>query len=482
MSDSSGLFHPPSLEPRNSHWRDILIALAATAALFYLWIGDPGIEMPLFLSAGAVVVVVAFKHPAIPCTLFVIFSFLRIHEAFPVLTPWRIPGYLAQLSLIVMFWHLVLARTIKPFWTRELTLFATFFMITCMTFFTSTARDKTLAQITDTYSKIGIIVLVLAWSTRAASDFQLISRLLTVSGAAVAGVAIYNKINGIGLVEQTRVTIGRAEGSVLGDPNDLSLALLFPLGFAAALMTGRVNIFDRALGAIGTTTVLIGIICTQSRGGLLGVAALCAVFGSRFIKSKVVLIGIGVLVLVGLFAFAGISDRSSGGAGQGVDESSEGRLNAWQTATNMALHRPLTGVGLSTFVDNYFAFTSEWDGKPHAVHSTWFGILAETGFPGIITFVTLVIFTALTSWRSLKIVANPEVDPRLQTAAVALFAALAGFCVSGTFLTQGFTWPFYIIFSLTVALSRVLSEERDREAFVAKGMGYSAKRVSNVSG
>ena len=32
-----------------------------------------------------------------------------------------------------------------------------------------------------------------------------------------------------------------------------------------------------------------------------------------------------------------------------------------------------------------------------------------------------------------------------------------GFCVAGTFLTQGFTWPLYILLAFTVALSHFVS-------------------------
>jgi hypothetical protein len=38
--------------------------------------------------------------------------------------------------------------------------------------------------------------------------------------------------------------------------------------------------------------------------------------------------------------------------------------------------------------------------------------------------------------------------------AQALIAGMAGFIVSGTFLTQGFTWPIYIMLALTVAVAR----------------------------
>lgn len=66
-------------------------------------------------------------------------------------------------------------------------------------------------------------------------------RTFVVAGCLVALVALYNKASGIGLVEGTRVTIGRELGSVLGDPNDLALVLLFPAGFSLSLLLNQGN-------------------------------------------------------------------------------------------------------------------------------------------------------------------------------------------------------------------------------------------------
>lgn len=469
LSEISRPARPLARDEKETHWRDIVIALVAVGGLFFAWMGDPGIKVPLAAAAGAVMVVLSFYRPAIPCTLFVIFSFLRIHEAFLALEPLKLPQLLAMLALVVVSWHLFLARTMRPFWTRELVLLAVFFALVTFGILTSTNWADSYKQWSDVFVKIIIIAFVLAWSTRQPGDFALIARLLTAGGIAVACVAIYNSENGIGLVEGTRVTISRAEGSVLGDPNDLALALLFPLSFAGAMLIGRVNFFDRLLGAAGVTTIFLGILATQSRGGLLGLAAVCAVLASRYIKSRAVLIGIGVGAVFLLFVVAGISGRSSGGAGQGIDESSQGRLDAWQTAFNMAVHHPLTGVGLSNFASNYWEYTEEWDGHPHAVHSSWFLMLAEAGFPGLFLFLWLVGSTGVLSWQCLRIVTRMEVDRRLHTAAYALSAGLAGFCVAGTFLTQGFTWPFYIILALTVALHRLLTEQETPQPFTLQG-------------
>ncbi|WP_310620814.1 O-antigen ligase family protein [Flexibacterium corallicola] len=286
-------------------------------------------------------------------------------------------------------------------------------------------------------------------------DFALAARIFVIAGMIVAAVAVSRKMQGLGLVEGSRVTIGRDYGSVLGDPNDLALVLGFPLSFATALAIFRPTLFDRLLGAIGTLLICWGIIATQSRGGLLGIVTVMGIAGNRVIKNKVILAGIGAVGLAGLMVMAGINDRKSGGAAEaGIDESAMGRIYAWQAAWRMAVQRPLNGVGLDNFVDNYFFFSSHWDGMNHAVHSTWLGVLAETGFPGFISFVTMVVLMVLTNLKSTKILDETNAPTSTKATALALVGGIAGFCVSGTFLTQGFTWPIYILLALTVALSR----------------------------
>ena len=90
----------------------------------------------------------------------------------------------------------------------------------------------------------------------------------------------------------------------------------------------------------------------------------------------------------------------------------------------------------------------------HAVHSTWFGVLGETGFPGIITFITMIVVMTLSLIRSLAILQRVDAPMVIQAAGLGLLSGVAGFVASGTFLTQGFTWPVYILIALSAALSR----------------------------
>ncbi len=287
---------------------------------------------------------------------------------------------------------------------------------------------------------------------------------IALGSATISVVAIYNKLNGIGLVEGTRVTISRAEGSVLGDPNDLSLILLFPLGFAVSMLAHNTGRLNRLFSLVAAGLIIWAIVCTQSRGGLLGILTVCGIVGFRMVKSKALLITVAAVAALGLFAAMGISKRASGGAAEeGIDESAMGRIYAWGAAWKMAKTRPLNGVGLDNFVANYYLYSDHWDGQNHAVHSTWFNVLSETGFPGFFTFIYMIFVIGFSAYRSMIRLAQARAPPIVQAMSLALVAGIVGFCVGGTFLTQGFTWPVYILIALTTATGHYVRENFPEE-------------------
>jgi probable O-glycosylation ligase (exosortase A-associated) len=72
------------------------------------------------------------------------------------------------------------------------------------------------------------------------------------------------------------------------------------------------------------------------------------------------------------------------------------RVQSWEFAANVALHRPLVGGGF-----NVYESTAMWslygpeDARPRAIHSIYFRVLGEQGFPGIVLFIALLV----ASWR-----------------------------------------------------------------------------------
>lgn len=383
---------------------------------------------------------------------FILFSFFRLHEVMPVLEPFKIPQLLAIGSIYVVFWRIILSRNLHVYWSKEFTLLTLFFLFVTFGLFVSMNPEVAIQAWKSSYSKIFLMVIIIAWLMREEKDFALATRAFCISGFIVAGTAIYNKLNGIGLVEGTRVTIGRDIGSILGDPNDLALVLLFPATFTLSVMIEkRLAIFERGFAFICFILLFWAVIATQSRGGLLGILSVCGFYVYYSLRSKMVLLVAGISGGLLLFVIAGISSRSTG-TEAGVDASAMGRLYAWEAAWGMAMDNPLTGVGLNNFWYNYFYYTKHWDGINHSVHSTWFGVLAETGFFGFFIFMSMVVVVLKSSIKLLNRSKCIDLQPFVSIMVHAIPAGLIGFIVSGTFLTQGFTWPLYIQIAISMAV------------------------------
>lgn len=399
--------------------------------------------------------------------LFILFSYFRLHEAFPVLEPFKIPKLLAIASLLGIFWHLFITKQLKPHWNSCHILFFALFVWLTLCVFAATNRGLAIEYWANILIKVFIMVFAISWWMTTLSHFNMVRIGIMLSGVLIALVAIYNKYNSIGLVEGTRVTISRDLGSQLGDPNDLSLVLMFPVSFLASELCDRHgNKWRRWLAGVGLFLVISGIIATQSRGGLLGIAAVLSFFIYQRVKSPIIVAVVGLVGMLVMITFAGISDRKSGGAAEeGVDESAMGRIYAWQAAINMALSNPLTGVGVNNFYANYFFYSPHWDGKNHAVHSTWFQVLGESGFVGLMLFITVIVGIYRSLERTIR-TNELNFDPKIAINAYALKAGLIGFMVSGTFLTQAFTWPLYVILSLTIAIEKLtvdMHREKEKE-------------------
>ena len=421
---------------------------------------------PAALGVGLLGGAVAFRAPYLVCLCFVVLSYFRLHEAYPLLEPFRFPQLFAIATLGLMGLLLMIGR-LQVFVRREHVAFVIFALLVVLGLPLSTSFGESWATFTDNFIKIIVMMFALSFMCRSERDFKITAYAMMLAGAAVAAIAISNMVQGIELIEGTRVTIGRSRGAILGDPNDLAAILSFALAFAiTALLRADAPLMLRVLGFVSALMLLTAIVGTQSRGSLLGVAVLLAILAYDRVRSKILVGAAGVIGLVLLLSVSGISDRQTVQVAEGaiVDESAQGRLIAWQTATNMALAHPVTGVGIGNFYHNYYQFTPEWDGKNHAVHSTWFEVLAETGFPGLIAFVVMIVL----NFRTLLGLRRADRNtPRGQKGlwhsilTQAVFAGFVSFLVSGTFLTHAFTWPIYILIAFTIALARTTEASHD---------------------
>jgi putative inorganic carbon (HCO3(-)) transporter len=426
----------------------------ATASVPWLIISTP--LAPLLVATGFVALLSALERPLVVCVGFVLFSLFRLHEAFPILLPLQLPLALAALTAVALACH-ALASRIEPVWPPEILYFIGFFVFVTLSSIYALNRGLAFEFWTAVYFKIGLMTLALAWLIRKKNDFLLFAQGMSLGGLLLAIVAISNKLSGTNLVEGTRVAISVDSNSPLRDPNELAFLLLMTLSFTMALSTGKVGKANRLLGAICVPPVLVAIVYTQSRGAVFGIVAIFAVYGLRFVRSKAVVLVVGVGVAVVFYLAMGISERMSGGRlSEGLDASAMSRLEFWIVASKAAIARPLTGVGLA----NFPVFNYSQTGQFMTTHNTLLQVLAETGFPGLILFVLMVVSAFRTSMRAERVLRATDLQSPVQPVAFALLASIAGFCAAGAFLSQGFTWSIYVIVAVAAAVGRYADETK----------------------
>jgi probable O-glycosylation ligase (exosortase A-associated) len=249
----------------------------------------------------------------------------------------------------------------------------------------------------------------------------------------------------------------------LGDNNlvAVGMAMLLPvIGALGATSTG----WQKRGFQFLNVGVLYRAISTYSRGGFLSVGAVGTIWFWRsphkFRTLIAVVIATALILPVLPQQFWDRMSTITAPADE-RDESQQSRLHFWQVAIAMANDRPLTGVGHSGFEKAYNRY--DWlDGQfgtNRAVHSAWFGVLAELGYPGLLLFVAIVGSSLLACRRVRNAAKRGEVSDELGRYAIAFETSLVAFMVGGSFVSFQYCEMLWHYFALTIALERVAVRE-----------------------
>jgi probable O-glycosylation ligase (exosortase A-associated) len=145
------------------------------------------------------------------------------------------------------------------------------------------------------------------------------------------------------------------------------------------------------------------------------------------------------------------------------DASATGRIQAWQTAWNIAVDNPLTGAGFRALWHEGI-WLKYYRGEILAVrdaHSLYFELLEEHGFLGLGIYLLVLVSTLMSlrhirkRWRG-----HPE-HGVLANYAEMTQLGLYPFMVAGAFLTVAY-FDLYFAFVATSAVLRRLSEEAEK--------------------
>jgi len=248
---------------------------------------------------------------------------------------------------------------------------------------------------------------------------------------------------------------GGGNSGLTANPNDLALTLNLLIPFIGYLFLSSKNRVQRmAAGAILLASVVC-VIVTYSRGGAITLVAILLWYvwtrsGPRRIGALIgVSLLIGVIILMGP---AGYSDRIATTADFSQDKtgSADARWTMMKEGVRQTFEHPL-GVGLGMTQLQNVEDGMGW----HAggIHNVFLQISIELGIiPGVLFIVLL--------WKLIAGMRRIRSLPAASGGKVALLAgatecSLVAFAVAGMFHPAAYTFYFYIIAGIAVALKEM---------------------------
>jgi len=269
-------------------------------------------------------------------------------------------------------------------------------------------------------------------------------------------------------------TIRTAGGGMVWGPggfiqgnNEIGLAILMTIPFLYYLKLTTENKWVRHGLTLAMMLSAVAVLGTQSRGAFLAIAAISVVLWWR--SPRKVLFGTGVVV-AGIMALSimpwSVEEKVRSITEYETDSSAVGRLNAWETAINIANDRP-TGAGFEmynpTVWELYAPIPDESRASDpsiiRAAHSIYFQVLGEHGWPGLAIFLALWVVTWFEASRLRKRTRHiPEYSWVFHLAGMSQ-VSLVGFAVGGAFLSLAYVDFAYNVIVILVVTHRWLAIE-----------------------
>jgi len=236
-----------------------------------------------------------------------------------------------------------------------------------------------------------------------------------------------------------------ASGGFLGDGNDFALSVNMAIPFCLFLFFESQRFWGKLLYGGILAVLVFCVVATQSRGGIIAMAAVGLYIWMKSDGKVLGVIGIasviGFIVLVAPPAFFERMETMTQ-TGESMEGSAQGRIEAWKAGVRMATDHPLLGVGAGHFPVKYGTEyrpegISRTDIPWQTAHSNYFVILGELGFPGLFFFVGMIIANFITTEQKCRQVklykTGHEVTNRRLL--ISLNASLIAYAVGGAFLT-----------------------------------------------
>ncbi|WP_338663911.1 putative O-glycosylation ligase, exosortase A system-associated [Pararoseomonas sp. SCSIO 73927] len=245
--------------------------------------------------------------------------------------------------------------------------------------------------------------------------------------------------------------------TMITDNNHLAAAMLVTLPLMNWLRMHSAHRIVRLGLAAAMALTLLAVVASYSRGALLGLLAAAFVMWLRT-KGKLVSGVVLAACVAGAIAFmpAAWTERMNTISTYQEDGSASERLVLWDISFRLALSRPLTGAGFTGPYTRSAVDTVAPGGPARAVHSIWFELLGENGFPTFLVWLSLTLSGLILALRLGRMArGRPDLAWAGDLGRMAQVSIVA-YLVSGTFLSLSY-WDFYWTLLVVVGAAHALA-------------------------
>jgi putative inorganic carbon (HCO3(-)) transporter len=309
------------------------------------------------------------------------------------------------------------------------------------------------AAFTDLFLKIVLVFLLTINVVTSVHRLRVLMEVTVLSAAGVAVLTLYEYGQGWNLAEGFRA--GGAVGGLLGNPNDLALAMNVLIPIAVGLVLSRPRPLSKLLYSVCAVLLTMTAIVTYSRAGLLTMALAGGFFLVKISRRYPAAWGVGALAAGALFVTSPgrlftIFDAAAGNAT--AAQSAAARWGLVKRSIEVAGGNPmrwLFGVGI-----NNFHIVSH---KELVNHNAYLQVFNEVGLPAVIFYILFLVSVIAITARIAKRFRKARGYRQVWLMAIAIQTSLVAYAVGSAFASVAFYWYLYYPAAFAVCLQQLVA-------------------------
>ncbi len=271
-------------------------------------------------------------------------------------------------------------------------------------------------------------------------------------------------------------------GNDWGDSNGVAamFVLIFPVALAKAFASEKRRDYWVSIGIVSIMVILI--VCTQSRGGLLGLVASLFSFGYFARKTQKIIKIALILILVAMpFVTDSYLDRINAirpTDSEDMDSSAKSRLILWHAGLMIFADNPIFGTGFMTYPEAKMKYENRFldikdtlraevfrTENKYVTHNTYIQLLSECGLFGAIPFIILLVGNIQKGIKFRNIVPSNKVEDNIINLYMSgISAGIIGYSVCNIFLSSLIGGLFYYQITITAILYKLIFSKQSSNA------------------